>query len=217
VKDLLRRLVRGTPLYHPLRNVAVKRAQLRQLAEWERNERPVPPPHAVKQQALLAHADRYGLRTLVETGTCYGDMVEAVRRDFERVYSIELSEDLHAEARRRFRGRSNVVLVQGDSAVELADVIRSLEGPALFWLDGHYSGADTAKGEQETPVLAELRHIFAEGNATHVVIVDDARLFGTDPAYPSVDELCAFVGSLQAGVDILVKDDMIHIVPNSRR
>ena len=39
------------------------------------------------------------------------------------------------------------------------ELVRQLDGPALFWLDGHYSGGDTAKGELDTPVSAELESI----------------------------------------------------------
>ncbi len=47
------------------------------LAEWERQGRPVPPPHVVKQRVLRGYAERYHLNIFVETGTYRGDMVEA--------------------------------------------------------------------------------------------------------------------------------------------
>jgi hypothetical protein len=51
----------------------------------------VPPPHIVKQQTLRSYSKKFGLNILVETGTLHGDMVEAMKKDFERIYSIELN------------------------------------------------------------------------------------------------------------------------------
>ena len=95
----------------------------------------------------------------METGTYYGDMIAAMMPQFDAIYSIELSDELYDRARRRFRGSDKVTLIHGDSAVELAAIVRGLDRPALFWLDGHYSGGETAKGATETPVLAELEQI----------------------------------------------------------
>ena len=70
------------------------------LREWRRTRRP-PPPRSVKAEAIRAYAsaDR---RVFVESGTFFGDMLSAVRPDFERLFSIELSPSLARRARRRF-------------------------------------------------------------------------------------------------------------------
>jgi hypothetical protein len=46
-----------------------------------------------------------------------------------------------------------------------------------------------------------------------VVIIDDARLFGTDPAYPSIDEVREHVLSRDRMLEIDVVDDAIRIMP----
>ena len=68
----------------------VRMRQIVQIAKWEREGRQIPPPHIVKQRVLREYAKKYGLRILVETGTSTGDMVEAMKTDFDRIYSIEL-------------------------------------------------------------------------------------------------------------------------------
>lgn len=213
MKTCLKSLVRATPLYGPLRTWAVKRAARNALADWEAAGRPLPPPHIAKQMTLKEYATRYGLKTLVETGTYYGDMVEAMRSSFDVIYSIELSEELHRKAVRRFRRDEHVRLIHGDSGAELARVVRALREPALFWLDGHYSGEETAKGECDTPILAELEHVLTAGEKRHVIIIDDARLFGDEPGYPTVEQLAEFVHSLRPDVDVAVRDDSIRITP----
>ena len=183
------------------------------LRSWEAAGRPMPPPHVVKQAALRHYAEKYGLRIFVETGTYYGDMVEAMKGFFDSIYSIELGRRLYRQAKRRFRGSNHVRILHGDSAKKLPWVVKIIDGPALFWLDGHYSGGSTAKGEKDTPIYEELRHILADRGKRHVVVIDDARCFGMIPAYPTLEELKAFVFSKRNDVEIHVQDDSIRITP----
>lgn len=184
------------------------------LREWEAKGRPAPPPHILKQRVLREHSQKYGLRTLVETGTYCGDMVEAMRGAFDRIYSIELSEELWRKAKTRFDGQRHIEILHGDSGKVLKDLMKRIDGPSLFWLDGHYSAGVTAKGDKDTPIYEEFEHILGAPDRRHVVIVDDARLFGTDAAYPSLDELRAFITSRRTNVEIVVKDDSIRVLPH---
>ena len=213
MNERIRRIAKATPFYQPLRDWAVRRRQAKEYDEWMQRGKPVPPPHLAKQRTLASYGAIYGLRVLVETGTYYGDMVEALKHRFDRVYSIELSRDLYELATRRFRGNGRIELIHGDSGVELGRLMPRLDRPALFWLDGHYSAGETARGERETPIFDELRHILGAEDRGHVLIVDDARLFGADPAYPSLEELSAFVRARRPAADITVEDDSIRITP----
>src|ERR1035438_7237514 len=96
--DQFRDVLRKTPLYHlwcVQRNSSVIRA-------WEMAGRPLPPPDVLKQRNLRRAAEAHGLRIFVETGTFDGQMVEAMRNHFDRIYSIELSREYYDAARRRF-------------------------------------------------------------------------------------------------------------------
>jgi len=211
--QIIKRVLKCSPFYYPLRNWRQKRVQIKQLLQWENNGRPVPPPHLVKQQALVHYATKYGLRVLVETGTCYGDMVEAMKNNFDHIYSIELSKELFDEATQRFKATPNIELIHGDSGKLLATVMNKLNQPALFWLDGHYSAGVTAKGEKDTPIYEELDHILSGKGSGHVIIIDDARCFGTDPGYPSIEEITEFIKRRKETVEICVQDDSIRITP----
>jgi hypothetical protein len=79
------------------RNFEEPLKQRKEWRKWERNGRPMPPPHLVKQGVLLEYAKRYSLRTLVETGTQYGAMVHAMKPHFDSIISIELSPELSRE------------------------------------------------------------------------------------------------------------------------
>jgi predicted O-methyltransferase YrrM len=179
--------------------------------------KPVPPPHIVKQRTLQSYSKRFGLKILVETGTYYGDMVEAMKDSFDRIYSIELGRELYEKARERFKGAKHIELICGDSSIELRNVVSRLNQPALFWLDGHYSGGDTAKGDKDTPIYEELSQILDAPDKGHVIIIDDARCFGSDPAYPRIRELKRFIQSKRSNVDIVVRDDSIRVTPKPKR
>lgn len=211
---MLKEWLRTTPFYHPVRNWLRAMRRGRELRRWERQGKPVPPPHIVKQRTIRTLADRFGLQTLVETGTYYGDMVEAMKRRFSRIYSIELSKELCERAAKRFRGDRHVSIIHGDSGAELGKLVRRIEQPALFYLDGHYSGGMTAQGARDTPIYEELAHIL-DHDRRHVIVIDDARCFGRDSDYPSIEELRQFVRSRRPGAEIEIEDDSIRILPSA--
>ncbi len=210
---MLRGILEVTPFFHSCRNWWLKKKQSNDLLEWEKKGRPAPVPDIVKQRVLKEYAQSYDLRILVETGTCYGDMVEAMKDAFETIYSIELSHMLFSKARLRFQKNSNIHLLEGDSAKVLGEVVKGIDAPALFWLDAHYSADVTTKGENETPIYDELNSIFRfSPDRGHVIIIDDARCFGKDPGYPTLDELKRFVLEKDPNVEIAVLDDSIRII-----
>ncbi|MBM9538576.1 hypothetical protein [Desulfobulbus alkaliphilus] len=210
MKNILRELIKRTPLYPVLRTFE----QRREVNEWVRRGRPAPPPHIIKQRTIREFAEKFGVNVLIETGTYYGDMVEAMKGYFSRIYSIELSKELYEKANRKFAGDNRISIIYGDSGIELGELISNLHEPALFWLDGHYSAGVTAKGDKDTPIYEELKHIFSSSQKGHVIIIDDARCFGRDPAYPSINELSEFIKSNISNVKIEVKDDSIRVFPD---
>lgn len=213
MKQLLKQIIKKTPIYHPLRNLVVKRKQEKEFIEWERNGKPAPLPHIFKQRIVRTYAKRFGIKILVETGTLFGDMVEAMKKDFDRIYSIELSKELYKEASKRFKRIEKIEIIHGDSGIELGNVINRINQPALFFLDGHYSAGVTARGDKDTPIYEELGHILNAQERGHVIIIDDARCFGTDPAYPSIEELKDFIVIKRPNANIVIPDDCIRITP----
>ena len=181
---------------------------------WRSEGCPLPPPNAVKQGTIIRYAKEAGIRVFVETGTYEGRTLRAVRRHFESLYSIELGEDLYQKACARFRSDPKIFLFQGDSGDRLRDILDMVgDRRCLFWLDAHYSRGDTARGSEDTPVLRELHAIARHSRKDHVILVDDARCFGTDPAYPGLGRMEALVGQLLPGSSFSASEDIIRIVP----
>ena len=127
-------------------------------------------------------------RIFIETGTFHGESLEyALTLPFAQAHSIELSPTLHQAASHRFGHDDRVSIHQGDSATILPDLLRSVEEPALIWLDAHYCFLDSARGPLDCPLLEEIAAIAAHEAATgvsHLVLIDDYHIFGTSPSSP---------------------------------
>ena len=212
--DSFGNMIKRTPAYFWLRKIQLLWQKKRGRAAWEKCGCPNPPPHFIKQQVLESFAQKFGARVFVETGTYYGDTVEAMRKLFDRIYSIELSEFLSKTAKKRFARHNHIEIIQGDSAVELKRLLEKIDQPALFWLDGHYSAGITARGEKDCPALEELEPIL-KSRHRHVIVIDDARCFGTSAGYPTIQELTDFVNRFRNDVDISVELDSIRIIPRT--
>ena len=132
--------------------------------------------------------ERHGLKSFVETGTGDGaGVAQAAAAGFEAVHSIELVPELAQAVRVRFRKHPQVRIHEGESSKLLSGVIAQLPpGPALFWLDAHFPGADYGLGEYEAepdpavrlPLEREVTIIAAMRQGQRdVILIDDARIY----------------------------------------
>lgn len=207
IMKILRPFVPQMVLNH-LRN----KLQKKQIKEWENNGCPVPPPHLVKQMTIWEYQEKYGYTILVETGTYMGDMVEAQKTRFKKVFSIELGVGLFNKAIKRFKNDNNVLIMQGDSGKVLPEILLNINEPAIFWLDGHYSAGVTAKGDKECPIFEELSSIFSSKKFNHILLIDDARCFIGKGDYPTIEKLTEYIRSKNEKYQVEVKHDIIRYV-----
>jgi FkbM family methyltransferase len=178
---------------------------------WILKGRPMPPPSETKQWAVGQYARKYGLSTLIETGTYEGDMVEAMRGCFRAIHSIEIFEPLYWMAVEKFIESEHIQLYLGDSENLLPTILEKVDEPVLFWLDAHYSGKGTGRGNIDSPIMRELQCVFAHPVKNHVILIDDARLFGEEEGFPTLNEIREFVSRNHSGAEFIVEDDIIRI------
>ena len=172
----------------------------------------IPPPHAFKVALVGDYARRHELRLLIETGTFEGEMARRCRHVFRQIVTIELDPELAERAARRLRRFPNIRVVQGDSASWLRKLLGEVSEPALFWLDGHYSGPGTARGASDTPLAAELQAIASHPVRGHVVLIDDARELGRGD-YPALDAIERWMRAGNPSARVEVGDDIVRITP----
>jgi hypothetical protein len=191
----------------------MKYSEYMELLLWAKKGRPVPPPHEYKEKIVKDYAKFFSITSFIETGTYRGDMVEANKTVFDRIYSIELDDALFVAAKQKFSKYKNISIIKGDSGIVLPQLLKSVESPSLFWLDAHYSSGITAKGEEDTPILKELKCIFNHPVTTHVILIDDAHCFTGQNGYPTIEELKEFVFKINPRIAVKVENNIIRIVP----
>jgi hypothetical protein len=155
--------------------------------------------------------EKFGLKTLVETGTYYGEMVAAMRNRFDRIYSIEYDPVLAARATRKFARYEHIHIFCGDSRVVMPEVLALLTGPALFWLDAGYYGWVGLQGDQQR-LSAELEMILSH-RWPHIILLDDARGLTGQNDIPSVRDVKAHIESKFPSRSVSVEYDILRITP----
>lgn len=181
-----------------------------QIAKWEKQGKPIPVPHAIKQQIVNRYREKHEITTFIESGTYLGDMISAQKSNFAKLYTIELNKDLAQWAKRRFKKDSHVKIIQGDSGKVMPSIVNDLQEKALFWLDGHYSGGITARGDKDCPIVDEVKAIVLSG-IQHILIIDDARYFIGERDYPTINGLSSFILNAYPNSAIQIEHDCIII------
>lgn len=174
-----------------------------------------PPKEIVAALAQLNHCTVF-----VETGTFQGGTTRWASDIFETVHTIERSEsiyNLHSPELAQIQG---VTPHLGDSREILPRIVEELGTQrAVYWLDGHWSGGETAGENDECPILDELASL--SNRSEDIILIDDARLFLCAPPLPHDPAQWATISDIvnalpASGKDSFVQivDDVIFIVPN---
>ncbi len=204
-----RRLLQRTPFYGAYKAIG----HYPDYWYWILRGRPPRSPHLLKQNIVREYAERYALKTLVETGTYYGEMVAALKRRFERIYSIEFVPELAARAQKKFAAEPHIKIFCGDSKLVMPDVLVLLHEPALFWLDAGYYGWIGKQGDQQR-LSSELEMILSHP-FPHIILLDDARgLTGRD-GVPSVNDVKSYIETNFPNRQVTVEYDIMRVTLRS--
>lgn len=169
-------------------------------------------PHPIKMMVVGYYLKKFLLDHFVETGTFQGDTLGYIAKSGVQCTSIELSKQLYLSACMRFKNSKNVRLVQGDSGQKLPELLKQINKPALFWLDGHYSSGITVSAKTHTPISTELKAILSHPIKQHVILIDDARCFDGINDYPHLDDLLRVIRE-DGNYSAEVSTDIIRLIP----
>ena len=179
---------------------------------WKLRAEPRRIPHLVKQRTVLEYARAFGLTTLVETGTYYGEMITAVAGSFQQIHSIELDPQLARAAQKRFRKYAHVKIIEGDSQAVVPRLLRQLDRRCLWWLDAGYCGWTGQVGDPNR-LGSELNAILADRIPDHVILMDDADGVNGQGGSLTLPELIASVESNYPNRRVEVARNIIRITP----
>lgn len=162
-----------------------------------------------KARQIRALARRVGAKTLVETGTYLGNTTARVAASFSRVWTIEIDAELHRQASAYLKPRPHVECLLGDASVLLPQVLARPEAvDVLVFLDGHFSGGVTGRGEMDEPACEEIEMMSPFAEKIRGVIVDDFREFGRGE-WPRRSELIRAFEDHLPGMDFTVHLDQL--------
>src|SRR5262245_59108431 len=113
------------------------------------------------EELVLRIARELAVPYFVETGTLRGETAAWAAAHFRHVWTIEASEHLYEGARQRHGAHPNIGFILGDSRKELGRVVASLDAPAIFFLDAHWSGGPTHGQHDQCPLLEEVEAVNA--------------------------------------------------------
>lgn len=151
----------------------------------------------------------------VETGTFKGDSVAEAAKIFPLCYSIEISENLYQQASDRFKDRSDIHLLLGNSRDKMSEIDFSKASSSFFWLDAHHSGGETG-GEGFCPLIDELK-LISSLSLEKYIMIDDARFILSpceDQRYCTIEQL---INALPDGNYNVIINDIVISVPQSAR
>lgn len=202
----LRKLLQRTPFYGVYKSLG----HYPDYWYWKLRGEPLRSPHLLKQRTVREYADKYRLRVLVETGTYYGEMVAAMKRRFDTIYSVEYDHQLAQRAIKKFARHRHIHILEGDSQRVVPELLQQLQEPALFWLDAGYYGWAGLQGDKQR-LTAELDAILRDSTRQHVILMDDARGLNGQNGAPTVAELKQRIESEFPGRTVQVKHDILRI------
>ncbi len=179
---------------------------------WKLRGEPRRIPHIIKQRAVLEYEQAFGLATLIETGTYYGEMIAAVVDRFRKIYSIELDPDLAKRAQQRFRKYSHVEIIEGDSQMVVPQLLQRLNERCLFWLDAGYCGWIGELGDQDR-LGSEFKAILNDRIPDHIILMDDADGIRDEHGSPILSKVIASIKSDYPSRRVEVVHNIIRITP----
>jgi hypothetical protein len=114
----------------------------------------------------------------IETGSHIGMGIQsAIDAGFKKIHSIEISEKYYNHCREKFGNKAALYL--GDSGIILENIMKNIYESYTIFLDSHFSGGDTGKGNENSPLLKELDIIKKYWVKGSIIIIDDIRCSDT--------------------------------------
>jgi len=162
-------------------------------------------------------ATEFNIQNFIETGTYLGGTSSWAAGIFKEVHTIELSEEIYKETSARYKDLKNLHFHFGDSKDILPQIVPSIQGSAVFWLDGHWCGRNTGGKYNECPIMDELAQAVQVKDS--VILIDDLRYFlGPSPYdhgenYPTVDSVMRFLMKALPDNFITFHDDTLICAP----
>lgn len=163
----------------------------------------------VPRELVIHLASSLEMDLFIETGTYYGETAKWASKSFEKVITIEASLNIYEDTCNDLANFPNITHLFGNSSTVLSQL--KINQPAIFWLDAHYSGGDTFKGDN--PLIKEIE-VINSLDTEKVLLIDDARFITSvwmDEQYCELSDLIMTLANRNQYIAIF--DDILISVP----
>lgn len=137
---------------------------------------------------------KYNSNVFIETGTWTGDGVDyASSFNFEKLFSVELVEDLFLKAEKRFINNNKIKIINDNSCDGIKYILGNFvrkDDKVIFWLDAHlpqyYCNDVDDRYEVNTKILIPLEEEIkiiknSKNIANDIFLIDDLRIYEEGP------------------------------------
>lgn len=142
------------------------------------------------KRKLSDDVNYYQIENFVETGTGLGDSISFALNNglgMKNIYSFEINPEIASRAKNRFIGYQKLNIINTDSYSGLKELLKTLKGNTIFFLDAHFPGADFGYNSYSTtidnkdlnlPLQNELELICEMKDTTNdIFLIDDLRIY----------------------------------------
>jgi hypothetical protein len=133
------------------------------------------------------HDDYKKYSCFIETGTLMGSTIFALEPYFDKLYTIEFSEQYYNNTKNNYNG-NKINFLLGDSSIIFEKLLPTISNKSIFFLDCHWSGGDTGHSAKDCPLDEEITHINNLFQHEAIIIIDDFRLFVLDKSSGKLGE-----------------------------
>lgn len=152
-------------------------------------------PECKKRSLVKALAREGNFLYAVETGTYFGRTSRILKKYVQNVYTIEIKKELHEYVKHKLRN-SKINFLLGNSEDLIQELVNSIQGRTLFYLDSHASGGVTGRGLKVTSLGRELEIIDKfKFLAESIILIDDAGSINGSNDYPEFEDIMNLVKS----------------------
>jgi hypothetical protein len=144
-------------------------------------------PSLNKNFLNLLQDDYTKYNCFIETGTYNGGTIFSLEPYFNKLYTIEFSKKYYNNTKNKYNG-NKIKFILGDSSIVFESLLPNITDKCIFFLDGHWSSADTGHSNKDCPLHEEITHINNLFTNVAIIIIDDFRLFGLDKSSGKLKE-----------------------------
>lgn len=156
-------------------------------------------------------------KLFIETGTFRGWTSLWASKIFEKVKTIEFSEEIYKKTKSDLKDLLNVDFIFGDSRKELSKIIPEINTSSIFWLDAHWCSFGSYGENDQCPLLDEI-DLIKTSKHQNIILIDDARLFTAPPPFPNSVQFYPSIADIILRLDpniyhVIIYDDVLICLP----